>query len=630
MPSVASEAPAVLPSRLQSAQRPHHPDADSQRTATPVRRPARQRRPRRPTAAAARAGPRRPPGAAGPHRLSRRPRTTAMPTPSRARRQRRRQPGRQGSDASKRRARTPRTPRTRNDAETAKDAKDGKAVADDGRRRQGRKTDADKPTSPSTPTLVPCRCRDAGRRPPSQAAVARYASRSSLAAAKTEAGAPEAGCARRMQAAGQGQRVAPDAAPKPGQAARRQAGRRSAKGARRRRLRRPRCPQIEAGKDGQARGNGDKAPGEFHHAAAELLAKLDTDAPAPTGGDAARPAKAGADAVQNARRARRPANATVQRPPLAAAAAGPGAGAGRRGAARRPRRRDRDPGPRRQEPLRDPPRSAGARPHRRQARRRPRRQRHARGSWSTAPTRSTCCKRDASTLERALQQAGLKTSDNGLRILAAPAGFRTRRQHGRANRARASSCRTTIRRRSKRCGKATAGCSAWAAASTSECKDPSWRPAASSQPPRRSVTSAITVADRLGDLDTPARPGIDSNTHRRQLPDLPDAADDAAQEPEPARSARHQPVHPQLVQFAQVEQQLKSNDQLSTLVSLQQTAQNTAALELRRPDGRRRRQHRRAHQRPGDLESERAEARHRHDHDHQRDRPDRLHRQPTR
>lgn len=34
----------------------------------------------------------------------------------------------------------------------------------------------------------------------------------------------------------------------------------------------------------------------------------------------------------------------------------------------------------------------------------------------------------------------------------------------------------------------------------------------------------------------------------------------------------------QLVQFAQVEQQLKSNDQLSTLVSLQKTAQTTAAL----------------------------------------------------
>jgi flagellar basal-body rod modification protein FlgD len=35
----------------------------------------------------------------------------------------------------------------------------------------------------------------------------------------------------------------------------------------------------------------------------------------------------------------------------------------------------------------------------------------------------------------------------------------------------------------------------------------------------------------------------------------------------------------QLVQFAQVEQQLKSNDQLSALVSLQKTAQSTAALD---------------------------------------------------
>src|SRR5712671_4819345 len=34
----------------------------------------------------------------------------------------------------------------------------------------------------------------------------------------------------------------------------------------------------------------------------------------------------------------------------------------------------------------------------------------------------------------------------------------------------------------------------------------------------------------------------------------------------------------QLVQFAQVEQQLKSNDQLTTLVSLQKTAQATQAL----------------------------------------------------
>ena len=36
----------------------------------------------------------------------------------------------------------------------------------------------------------------------------------------------------------------------------------------------------------------------------------------------------------------------------------------------------------------------------------------------------------------------------------------------------------------------------------------------------------------------------------------------------------------QLVQFAQVEQQLKANTQLTSLVSLQQTAQNTAALNF--------------------------------------------------
>src|SRR3954462_10749332 len=36
----------------------------------------------------------------------------------------------------------------------------------------------------------------------------------------------------------------------------------------------------------------------------------------------------------------------------------------------------------------------------------------------------------------------------------------------------------------------------------------------------------------------------------------------------------------QLVQFAGVEQQLKQNDQLATLVSLQKTAQSTAALEF--------------------------------------------------
>ena len=36
--------------------------------------------------------------------------------------------------------------------------------------------------------------------------------------------------------------------------------------------------------------------------------------------------------------------------------------------------------------------------------------------WSSAPRRSTCCAATPTELERALQQAGLKTSDNGLQF----------------------------------------------------------------------------------------------------------------------------------------------------------------------------------------------------------------------
>ena len=57
-------------------------------------------------------------------------------------------------------------------------------------------------------------------------------------------------------------------------------------------------PQIESGKDGQSNANGEKAPGEFRHALASLLGKPDADA-APGRGDATAAVKAGADAVQN-------------------------------------------------------------------------------------------------------------------------------------------------------------------------------------------------------------------------------------------------------------------------------------------------------------------------------------------
>ena len=137
-----------------------------------------------------------------------------------------------------------------------------------------------------------------------------------LAAAMPEAGTPEADALAALQtAAGQNPRVTPDAtkpgqtqgSDKPGQtqASDKPAGA-SAKGAA---IAGPQAavPQIEAGKDGEtygsgngsSNGNGDKAVSEFHRAAAELLTKADVHAPAQSGSDAASAVKVGTDAVQN-------------------------------------------------------------------------------------------------------------------------------------------------------------------------------------------------------------------------------------------------------------------------------------------------------------------------------------------
>ena len=61
----------------------------------------------------------------------------------------------------------------------------------------------------------------------------------------------------------------------------------------------------------------------------------------------------------------------------------------------------------------------------------------------------------------------------------------------------------------------------------------------------------------------------------------------------------------QLVEFAGVEQQMKTNDTLSTLVSLQQSAQTTQALSAGRRDRGRERHHRATRQWPGDLGAQR-------------------------
>jgi hypothetical protein len=98
-----------------------------------------------------------------------------------------------------------------------------------------------------------------------------------------------------LQAAGG---VAPGTAPKPGQT---QADKPADAAAKAAASAGPQAavPEIDSGKDGQARGNGDKAAGEFRRAVADLLTKPEVTVPAQAGGDAGGAVKAGADAVQN-------------------------------------------------------------------------------------------------------------------------------------------------------------------------------------------------------------------------------------------------------------------------------------------------------------------------------------------
>ncbi len=86
----------------------------------------------------------------------------------------------------------------------------------------------------------------------------------------------------------------------------------------------------------------------------------------------------------------------------------------------------------------------------------------------------------------------------------------------------------------------------------------------------------------------------------------------------------------QLVQFAGVEQQLKTNDELSTLVSLQQTAQSTQALGFRRQDRGGRRQHHGLDQQPGRLGRQCSDRLQPHPDHHQQRRTDRLQQQLSR
>jgi flagellar basal-body rod modification protein FlgD len=96
------------------------------------------------------------------------------------------------------------------------------------------------------------------------------------------------------------------------------------------------------------------------------------------------------------------------------------------------------------------------------------------------------------------------------------------------------------------------------------------------------ATSGIipTTSSTTANSSTASVTGIDANTIAGNFTTFLSLLTTQLQNQDPLSPMDTNQFTQQLVEFAQVEQQLKSNDQLGTLVSLQQTAQNTAALDF--------------------------------------------------
>jgi len=92
------------------------------------------------------------------------------------------------------------------------------------------------------------------------------------------------------------------------------------------------------------------------------------------------------------------------------------------------------------------------------------------------------------------------------------------------------------------------------------------------------VTSAVTSATTSSSSSSASSTGIDDSTIAGNFTTFLQLLTTQLKNQNPLDPLDTNQFTAQLVQFAQVEQQLKANDQLSTLVSLQQTAQNTQAL----------------------------------------------------
>jgi flagellar basal-body rod modification protein FlgD len=99
---------------------------------------------------------------------------------------------------------------------------------------------------------------------------------------------------------------------------------------------------------------------------------------------------------------------------------------------------------------------------------------------------------------------------------------------------------------------------------------------------QKMATSGIipTTSSTTATSSTASTTGIDANTIAGNFTTFLSLLTTQLQNQDPLSPMDTNQFTQQLVEFAQVEQQLKSNDQLGTLVSLQQTAQNTAALDF--------------------------------------------------
>ena len=218
-------------------------------------------------------------------------------------------------------------------------------------------------------------------------------------------------------------------------------------------------------------------------------------------------------------------------------------------------------------------------------------------------------RQDAPQFQRALQDAGLKTGDGGLQFsLRDQSSSRPERGNDTGRNAQRLIMTEDDIVPAAAAGRTMAGCSDRAAASTSGFKETDMAVDATMRP--RSCRARHTPPPELD------RASADSNgTLAGNFQTFLTLLTTQLQNQNPLDPLDTNQFTQQLVQFAGVEQQLKTNDQLTALVSLREDRAGHAGAGLRRQERRRRRQHRASStaRRPGISSAAKTECHH-HDH----------------